>query len=155
MKNMINQYKLGFSLYGLLAFAIQELPYLPWLICPPADNPLTNNKPASVFWGILEQCGGILTVALLIIIIPKSVNRSNFKSNSFLISVLCLVTYYFCWICYFSGITNAWLLVFGLSAVVPIYYFFVALWLKNKFAIITSILFFIGHTVSNMINFLL
>jgi hypothetical protein len=155
MKNIKKQYKIGFSLFGLFAFVLQELPYLPWLICPPVDNPLANNRPANVFLGVLEQFGGVLTVALLIIIIYKSVLRPSFRNKVFLVIVLCLVTYYVCWICYFCGITNGWLIVFGLSAVVSIYYFFVAKWLKNKFAIITSILFFIGHTGSNIINYLL
>jgi hypothetical protein len=155
MINYLRQNKIGFSVYGLVAFALQELPYLPWLLCPPENNPLANNIPTNIFLGILEKLGGVLTVSLLILIINKSVIRPIFKNKLFYISVLCLFTYYICWIFYFSGVTNAWLIVMGLSAVVPIYYLFIALWLKNYFAILTSIIFFIGHTGSNTINYLL
>jgi len=155
MINYLRQYKIGFSIYGLIAFALQELPYLPWLLCPPVNNPLANNIPINAIFGILEKFGGVLTVGLLIIIINKSVIQPKFKNKLLFISVLCLITYYICWIFYFLGVTNAWLIVIGLSAVVPIYYFFIALWLKNYFAIFTSIIFFVGHTVSNMINYIL
>jgi len=151
----LRQYKIGFSIYGLIAFALQELPYLPWFLWPPVNNPLANNIPKNVCFGTLEKFGSILTVGLLIIVINKSVIQPKFKNKLFCISVSCLITYYICWIFYFLGFTNSWLIVIGLSAVVPIYYFFIALWLKNYFAIFTSIIFFIGHTVSNMINFLL
>lgn len=155
MINYLRQYKIGFSIYGLIAFALQELPYLPWLLWPPVNNPLANNIPINIFFGILEKLGGILTVGLLMIIINKSVIHPIFKNKLFFISVLCIITYYICWIFYFLGVTNAWLIVIGLSAIVPIYYLVIALWLKNYFAVFTSIIFFVGHTGSNMINYLL
>jgi len=155
MINYLRQNKIGLSVYGLIAFVFQELPYLPWLLCPPKNNPLANNLPINAFLGILEKFGGILTVGLLILIVNKSAIRPIFKNKLFYISVLCLFIYYICWIFYFLGLTNAWLIVIGLSAVVPIYYLFIALWLNNYFAIFTSIIFFIGHVGSNMINYLL
>jgi len=155
MNNYLRQYKVGFSLYGLIAFALQELPYLPWFLWTPVNNPLANNIPKNIFFGVLEKFGGVLTVGLLIIIINKSVIHPKIRNKLLLISVLCLIAYYICWIFYFFGVTNVWLIVIGLSAVVPIYYFFIALWLKNYFAMFTSIIFFVGHTGSNIINFLL
>jgi len=154
MKKYFNEFKIGFSLFGLLAFLLQELPYFPWLLCPPVDNPLANNNPANIYLGVLEQGGGIITVVFLILVVRKTIEKINFKNIFFIIAILCIVTYYVCWICYFAGITNSWLIVIGLSAVVPTYYFFVALWLKNDFVIITSIIFFIGHTGSNILNYL-
>jgi len=151
----LRQYKVGFSLYGFIAFVLQEMPYLPLLLCPPKNNPLANNVPINAFLGIFEKFGGVITVGLLIIIINKPVIRPIFKNKLFYISVLCLITYYICWIFYFLGFTNAWLIVIGLSAVVPIYYLLIALWLKNYFAVFTSVIFFIGHTGSNMVNYLL
>ena len=155
MNNYLRQYKVGFSLYGFIAFVLQELPYLPWFLWPPVNNPLANNVSINVFLGILEKFGGVSTVGLLILIINKSLIRPIFKNKLFYISVLCLITYYICWIFYFLGFTNAWLIIIGLSAVVPIYYLFIALWLKNYFAVFTSVIFFIGHTGSNMVNYLL
>ena len=153
MKNFIKQYKIGFSLYGLLAFLFQELPYLPWLLIPPIDNPLENNIPLNIFFGTIEKVGGVLTVASLIIVTQKITVKNDFKNKFFIIAVVCLGVYYFCWLLYFNGITNFWLIIIGLTAVVPVYYFFIALWLKNYIAVITSILFFFGHTISNIINF--
>jgi len=155
MLNYLRQYKIGFSLYGLTAFILQELPYLPWFLLTPVNNPLADNIPVNIYFGILEKFGGVLTVGLIIIIINKSVIHPKFRNKFFFISVFCIIIYYICWIFYFLGVTNAWLIVIGLSAVVPIYYLFIALWLKNYFAIFTSIIFLVGHTGSNTINFLL
>jgi len=155
MVNYLKQCKIGFSIFGIIAFALQELPYLPWFLWPPVNNPLKNNIPINIYLGMLEKFGGILTVGLLIIVINRSVIRPGFKSELFLISALCLFAYYICWIFYFLGFTNAWLIVIGLSAVVPIYYLFIALWLKNYLAVFASIIFLIGHTGSNMVNFVL
>jgi len=155
VNNYLKQYKVGFSIYGLIAFALQEIPYLPWFLLPLADNPLANNIPKNMLFGTLEKFGGVLTVALSIIVINKSLIHPKFNSRFFLVSAFCLIAYYVCWIFYFSGFTNAWLIVIGLSAIVPIYYFFIALWLRNYFAVFVSIIFFIGHTGSNIINFLI
>ncbi len=142
----------GFSLYGLLAFTLQEIPYLPWLLFPPTDNPLSGNTPATLLLGTLERFGGIATVALLILLVRKS--KPSTHNIFFRLALLLLAIYYLCWVLYFLGFTDPRLLVMGLSAPVPLYYFFVSLWLGNFPASITSILFFVGHTGSNWINFL-
>lgn len=154
MKNIIGRYQLGFSLYGLIAFILQELPYLPWLLWPPIDNPLANNIAATPLLGLLEQAGGIMAVALLILVIRKGTAKPKTKGIFFVAASMLLVAYYSCWICYFAGMTNGWLIVIGLSAVVPLYYMFISLWLKNYFALVASMLFFVGHTSSNIINYL-
>jgi hypothetical protein len=134
-------------------FVLQEIPYLPWLLFPPTDNPLADNPPANLFLGILEGFGGVLTVALLILIVRKDKLKFNFKDRYFITSVCLLGLYYACWIAYFAGITSNWLIVFGLSASVPLYYLSVAMWRKNYFAVITATVFFVGHTLSNSINY--
>ena len=154
MNDYIKKYKIGFSFYGLLAFLFQELPYLPWLLCPPINNPLANNIPVNTFFGTIEKIGGVLTVVSLIFVTRKLTMQKDFKNVHLIIAVMCLIAYYICWVLYFNGITNVFLIIIGLTAVVPIYYIFVAMWLKNYFAVIFSILFFIGHTVSNIINYL-
>jgi len=154
MRRYLEQFKIGFSIFGFLAFVLQELPYIPWLLWPPLDNPLQNNNPANIILGILEQAGGILTVALLILIVRKTKGKVNFINIYIQLAVFCLLLYYASWVLYFLGFTNVWLIVIGLSAAVPLYYLFISLWLKNDFAIITSILFFIGHTGSNFLNYM-
>ncbi|MDR1068683.1 MAG: hypothetical protein LBL36_05510 [Clostridiales Family XIII bacterium] len=167
---MARRYTLGFSLCGLLAFAVQEVPYLSWFLWPPADNPLAGSVPINMFFGTLEKVGGVLTIALLILVVRKPADAQRREKNSRFVAalgwrknksrffpgaVLCLAIYYVSWGCYFAGVTNAWLIVIGLSAVVPVYYFFVALWMRNAFAAATAVLFFVGHTGANGINFLL
>lgn len=125
-ENGLKRFGIGLSLYGLAAFVLQELPYLPWLLWPPQDNPLAGNEPANLPLGILEQAGGVLTIALLLLILRRDRVRPDFKSGLFWSALLCLLAYYVCWGCYFAGVTDPWLIVAGLSATVPLYYFFVA-----------------------------
>jgi len=108
MRLYLEKFKIGFSIFGLLAFALQELPYIPWLLWPPLDNPLQNNNPANIFVGLLEQAGGIFTVALLILIVRKTKEKANFKNIFIRLAILCLVLYYTSWVLYFLGITNVW-----------------------------------------------
>ena len=155
MKRFFNQYRMGFSLYGLIAFIIQELPYIPFLLWPPVNHPLGNNPASVPFLGALEYFGGISTVALLIAVVQKGTVKPAFKNRYFILAAVCLIIYYISWVFYFGGVTNGWLLVIGLSATVPIYYMSVSIWLNNRLALITGLIFFIGHTASNAANFLL
>lgn len=152
---MMKNYKIGFSPYGFAAFALQEVPALLWLLRPPAENPLAGNAPATPLLGVLEQGGGILTVLLTLFLVRKDALPPKFKSPYFTLAVLCLAVYDICWAGYFRGAVDGWRIVLGLSAPVPLYYLFVALWLKNRPAAIPCLLFFIGHVGSNILNYLL
>lgn len=154
-KNAIKQYKFGFSLYALLAFVLQELPYLPWSIWPPKDNPLAGNVAAYPWLEIVEKVGGIFTIALLLIAIRKGREKPVGRSRFFALAALCLAGYYISWIAYFAGFTNGWLIVIGLTALAPIYYLFVALWLENELAVIPCTVFTAAHILTNTINYLL
>jgi hypothetical protein len=153
MIRYLKQYRFHFSLIGLLAFLLQELPYLPWLLWPPADNPLANNPAANPVLGAMEGIGGVLTIALLILIVRKDAGKPNLKHRFFMVAACLLVLYYSCWIAYFSGVTSAWLIVLGLSVPVPLYYLCISMWRRNVFAVFTSLIFFVGHTASNAINY--
>jgi hypothetical protein len=153
MYSPLKKYKIGFSVIGFSAFVLQELPYLPWLMFPPANNPLGDNPAANPFLGTLEAAGGVLTVAILMLIVRKGESKPNFKDGYFITALCLLGLYYACWIAYFAGITSNWLIVFGLTAPVPLYYLCAALWRKNYFAVVTAAVFFIGHTLSNAINY--
>ena len=155
MAKIADHYKFGFSKYGLIVFLLQELPYLFWLLFPPHNNPLLNNIPQNAILGSLEKIGGVLSICTLMLIINKSFSCTKFKGKLFFLCLSCLGIYYICWICYLFGVTNALMLVLGMTAIVPIYYLFAALWLKNYFAVAASVMFLIGHTGSNIINFLL
>jgi len=147
-------YAFGFSLCGFLAFALQELPYLPWALWPPPNNPLAGNTAPYLWLEIAEKVAGILTVVVLIFIVRK--NAAKFIRNRFfLLAAICLTFYYASWIAYFAGCTNGWLIVLGLSALAPIYYLCVALGLQNKPAVIPCAIFIVVHTSLNTLNFLL
>lgn len=147
-------YRFGFSVLGLLAFVVQELPYLPWLLWPPADDPLAGNTAATFWLGLLESVGGVLTVVVLVVLLPRDGVRPRPGGPWFAGAVACLGVYFACWVAYFAGVTSGWLLVLGLSAPVPVYYLCTGMWLRNRYTIVTCALFFVGHVGSNALNYL-
>lgn len=145
--------KFAFSWRGLVAFGLQELPYLFWMIWPPANDPLRGNEPATPLLKILEAGGGILTVALLLLLVPKTKDKPSNPVFLWFAGLL-LLSYYVSWGFYLAGKASGLLIVFGLTVQVPLYYFFVSLYLQNGWAASASLFFLIGHTWSNVVNFL-
>jgi hypothetical protein len=152
--NAFKKYKLGFSGIGLLAFVMQEFPYLLRALFPLVNDPLVGNAPANGFFGALEGVGGVLTVALLLLVVRKEPEKPSVKDGFFIAAAGLLGLYYACFIAYLAGATGELLIVLGLSAPVPLYYLCVAVWRKNCFAAATATVFFMGHTLSNAINYL-
>lgn len=143
----------AFSWRGLVAFCLQELPYLFWLIRPPVNDPLRENEPTTVLLKLLEAGGGILTVALLLLLVPKT--KDKLSNPVFLwVAGLLLLFYYVSWGFYLAGKASGLLIVFGLTVPVPLFYFFVSLYLQNGWAALASSFFLFGHTWSNVLNFL-
>ncbi|MFC3749581.1 hypothetical protein [Paenibacillus sp. GCM10012306] len=148
MKN----YVLGFSLTGLLLYALQLLPNIVWMLSPPANNVLTKNSSVYPILNITEQVFGIMTVALLILLINKSSERNSAIYLG--LALLFLIGYYIAWVLYYNGVVAPWLLIIGIAAMPPLYFFFVGLWMKNYVVLIPSVIFGIAHIVITSSNYL-
>ncbi len=139
MKN----YVLGFSLVGLGLYALQLLPNIIWMVAPPANNVLTKNSSPYPLMNIVEGTFGILTVAVLILILRKGGQRGN---GLFLgLAGLFLLGYYVAWFFYYRGVVAPWLLIGGIAAIPPLYFFFAGLWMKNYVALIPCVIFAAAH----------
>lgn len=148
MKN----YVFGFSLIGLIFYALQLLPNIIWLLAPPANNVLTKNSSAYPILNIIEQVYGIMTVALLILLINKDVGRN---SNLYIgLAILFLVGYYIAWIFYYKGVVSPWLLIIGIAAMPPLYFLFVGLWVKNYVVLLPCVIFGVIHITITCSNYL-
>lgn len=147
MKN----YVFGFSLMGLILYALQLLPNIIWMLAPPANNVLTKNSSAYPILNILEQVFGIMTVALLILLINKDGGRN---SNLYIgLAILFLVVYYIAWIFYYKGVVSPWLLITGIAAMPPLYFLFVGLWMKNYISLIPCVIFGVTHIAITCSNY--
>ncbi|MCE7698202.1 MAG: hypothetical protein K8E24_004990, partial [Methanobacterium paludis] len=148
---MIN-YVFGFSLMGLILYALQLFPNIIWMLAPPANNVLTKNSSAYPILNIIERVFGIMTVALLILLINKGggINSSLYIG----LAILFLVGYYIAWIFYYKGVVSPWLLIIGLAAMPPLYFLFVGLWMENYVVLIPCVIFGITHIKITCSNYL-
>ena len=141
----MNNYAFGFSLLGLLFYALQLLPNIIWMVKPPANNVLTQNSSPYKILNITEQGCGILTVALLILLVNKS--GEGTPIFYLVLAILFLLGYYIAWVFYYKGVVHPWLLIIGIAAMPPLYFISVGLWLNNLIALIPCVIFGIAHIV--------
>ena len=118
----VKTYAIGISLTGLLLYILQLLPNILWKFAPPANNVLAQNASASQVLNFIEGFLGMMTVVLLVFLVRKGVERN---SNVYVVlAILFLAGYYISWILYYNGVVDPWLLIAGLAAMPPLYFFF-------------------------------
>lgn len=148
MKNYI----FGFSLIGFILYILQLFPNIIWMLIPPTNNVLMENSSVYPILNIIEQVFGIMTVALLILLINKG-GKSNRKLY-IILAILFLAGYYAAWILYYKGMVSPWLLIIGLAAMPPLYFLFVGLWMRNYVVLIPCVVFGVTHIAITCSNYL-
>jgi hypothetical protein len=139
----MRSYALGFSLVGLMFYALQLLPNIIWMLAPPANNVLAKNSSPYPILNLIEFVCGITTVALLILLNNQGGGRN---SNLYLgLAILFLLGYYIAWVFYYQGGVSPWLFIVGIAAMPPLYFLFVGLWMNNYVALIPCIIFGVTH----------
>src|SRR5665647_883667 len=126
----IKNYKIGFSLTGLMASLIPMIPNIFWAILPPVSTTLQANDAAIPAIGVISSVCQSLMIAMLIILINKERKASNRKKWIGGIGVLCLTGYFLSWAVYFTGSITPMLLV-GMAVLPSIYFICVGLYLEN------------------------
>ncbi len=144
---------IAFSLTGLIFFALQLLPNIVWLTVPPANDVLKHNSSAHAALNIIEQVGGVATVALLIILISRPGPQGRNGTWLLVGAAIFLLAYYAAWALYYRGNVAPWLLVAGIAAMPPLYYFFAACWMKDYLALIPCVPFGIAHIAITWSNY--
>ena len=138
---------------GLLLYALQLLPNIIWLATPPANDVLKYNSSPHAALNLIEQVFGIATVALLIIVITRAGTEGHNSSVLLVCAAVSLVGYYAAWVLYYRGNVSSWLLVVGIAAMPPLYYLFVAGWMKDYFALVPCVIFGIAHVAITWANY--
>ena len=149
----IGTYVIAFSLAGLLLYALQLLPNIIWLAMPPANDVLKRNSSPHAALNLVEQVFGIATVALLIIVISRAGTEGRNSSWLLLCAAVFLGAYYAAWVLYYHGNVSPWLLVLGIAAMPPLYYFFVASWMKDYLALVPCVIFGVAHVAITWSNY--
>lgn len=143
-----NQY-LGFWIFGLMLFAIQEIPYMVMPLLKLQSNPIMNMKESSALLDTCEKILGSLCIAFMIFIIHKNTELFSITSKNekvfFGLAVLVLLLNFAGWILYFTGHQSIFVMMLFIVVMPPLYYVFIGLWRNNTILTFTGCVFLIIH----------
>ena len=142
---------LGFWLFGLLLFAVQEIPYMVMPLFKLQTNPIMNMTESSRILDMFEKILGSLCIAFMIFIVNKNSNlflpADGREKIFFALSVTVLLLNFIGWGIYFSGRQSVFVMMFFIVIMPPLYYFFIGLWRKNILLTVTAVPFLIIHFI--------
>lgn len=148
---LFGNHYLGFWLFGLLLFAVQEIPYIIMPLFKLRTNPIMNMMESSHFLDICEKALGSLCIAFMIFIVNKNSNlflpADGKEKIFFALSVTVLLLNFIGWGIYFSGRQSVFVIMFFIVIMPPLYYFFIGLWRKNILLTVTAVPFLIIHFI--------
>lgn len=157
--HLFKNYYLGISFIGIVAFVIQEIPYIIMPLIKPASNPIMNIQNEIKWIETIQDILGMLSMILLMLIVRddvKSFSIITAKDNVFFaLTVFMILINFVGWTFYYWGYQYGWLIVISQFAVVPLYYLFFGLWKSNYLLVGTATLFFIIHTINGFMNFII
>ena len=148
---LFGNHYLGFWLFGLLLFAVQEIPYMVMPLFKLQTNPIMNMTESSRILDMFEKILGSLCIAFMIFIVNKNSNlflpADGKEKIFFALSVTVLLLNFIGWGIYFSGCQSVFVMMFFIVIMPPLYYFFVGLWRENILLTITAVPFLIVHFI--------
>lgn len=157
--HLFKNYYLGISFIGIVAFVIQEIPYIIMPFIKPAANPIMNMQNEIKWIETIQGILGMLSMILLMLIVRddvKSFSITTTKDKAFFaLTVFMILINFVGWTFYYLGYQYGWLIVISQFAVVPLYYLFFGLWKSNYLLVGTATLFFIIHTINGFLNFII
>ncbi len=156
--HLYKNYYLGISFIGIIAFVIQEIPYMIMPLVKPESNPIMNMQNESKLLQIIQGVLGTLSMVLLMLIVRDDVSFFSIETSrdkAFFVSTLVMILFNFIgWTLYYTGHQISWVIVISQFAVVPLYYLFFGLWKYNYPLVMTAAMFFAIHTINGYMNFI-
>ena len=102
---MMNKYRFGFDIAGLILFLLLMLPNIIWFAIP-APNDVLRVESATPIVDTIASVFQILTVASLCFVINKERSRLTL-SPLVIATIACILIYYVGWTLYYSGNVSA------------------------------------------------
>lgn len=156
--HLYKNYYLGISFIGIIAFVIQEIPYMIMPLVKPESNPIMNMQNESKLLQIIQGVLGTLSMVLLMLIVRDDVSFFSIETSRdkvFFVSTLVMILFNFIgWTLYYTGHQISWVIVISQFAVVPLYYLFFGLWKYNYPLVMTAAMFFAIHTINGYMNYI-
>lgn len=150
----IKNYKIGFSLTGLIAFIIPMIPNVFWAVLPPVSSSLPANDAAIPAIGVIGSICQSLMIAIQILLINKERKTTKSKKWIAAIALICLLGYLLSWVVYYK-VTITPLLLLGMAVLPSIYFICVGLYLDNYLSIIPAVTFAVIHITTTAENYLI
>ena len=154
--HLFKNYYLGISFIGIIAFVIQEIPYIIMPLVKPESNPIMNMQNELKCIQIIQGVFGMLSMVLLMLIVRDDVGFFSIETTRdkvFFVSTLVMIFINFIgWTLYYTGHQISWVIVISQFAVVPLYYLCFGLWKQNYPLVLTAALFFAIHTINGYMN---
>ncbi len=156
--HLFKNHYLGISIIGIIAFIIQEIPYIIMPLVNPASNQMMNMQNEIKWIETAQGIFGVLSMISLMLLVrddvkPFSVTTTKEKIFFSLTFIMMLINYVG-WTFYYLGHQYGWLIVISQFAAVPLYYLFYGVWESNYLSAGTSTIFFIIHTANGYMNFI-
>ena len=156
--HLCKNYYLGISFIGIIAFAIQEIPYIIMPLIKPEPNPIMNMQNELKWLQTIQGVFGVLSMVLLMLIVRDDVGFFSLEKTRdkafFILTLVMILVNFIGWAFYYSGHQYGWLIVISQFAVVPLYYLFFGMWKYNYPLVLTAALFFAIHTINGYMNFI-
>ena len=151
MMKVLNKYRFGFDVWGLILFLFVMLPNFIWFAVPAPNDVLRAESATQIIDAIASVCQ-VLTIACLCFVINKERNKLRF-SPLVIAAVVCVLIYYIGWVLYYSEIVNAWVIL--VLTIPPCLAFILfAVDRKNLPAVLFATVFAMCHFVFAVVNYL-
>lgn len=148
---LFGSHYLGFWTFGLLLFAVQEIPYMVMPLLKLQTNPIMDMPESSHFLDVCEKALGSLCIAFMLFIVNKDRNlflpAQGMEKIFFALSAVVLLLNFIGWGIYFGGHQSVFVMMFFIVLMPPLYYFFIGLWRKNILLTVTALPFLIVHFI--------
>lgn len=155
---LFGNYYLGISFAGIIAFLIQEIPYMIMPLINPVPNPIMNIQNEIQWIEKVQGIVGMLSMILVMLIVRGDNQFFSIATTKekvcFAITILMIIGNFVGWAFYYLGYQYSWLIVISQFAIVPLYYLFFGLWKSNYLLVGTATVFFIVHTINGYLNFI-
>lgn len=153
---LFGSHYLGFWAFGLLLFAVQEIPYMVMPLFKLQTNPIMNMSESSAVLDAFEKALGSLCIAFMLFIVNKDSNlflpADGKEKIFFALSVTVLLLNFIGWGIYFGGRQSVFVMMFFIVIMPPLYYFFIGLWRKNILLTVTAVPFLAVHFIHVLEN---
>lgn len=146
------KYKFGFDIWGLVLFLMIMLLNFIWFAVPAPNDVLRAESVTKIADTIGAVCQVVMVAALCVLIHKE---RKKFSITPLIKAIIvCCLLYWGSWILYYTGMTNA-AVILGMTVVPCLAFLFFAMDRKNWIALIPIGGFTVCHVIFGVVNFII